>query len=49
VLAAGFVLCACALNALGLAAIIRHTAGAIRATLAVIYLVAGLCLFLPSP
>jgi hypothetical protein len=49
VLAAGFVLCACALTALGLAAIIRHTAGAITATLAAIYLVAGLCLFLPSP
>lgn len=49
VLAAGFVLCACALTALGLAAIIRHTAGAITATLAVIYLAAGVCIFLPSP
>jgi hypothetical protein len=49
VLAAGFVLCACALTALGLAAIVRHTAGAITAALAVIYLVAGLCFFLPSP
>jgi ABC-2 type transport system permease protein len=49
VLAGGFVLCACALTALGLAAIIRHTAGAITATLALIYLVAGLCFFLPSP
>jgi ABC-2 type transport system permease protein len=49
VLAAGFVLCACALTALGLAAVIRHTAGAITATLAAIYLVAGFCLFLPSP
>ena len=49
VLAAGFVLCACALTAIGLAAIIRHTAGAITATLAVIYLIAGLCLSLPSP
>jgi hypothetical protein len=49
VLAAGFVLCACALTALGLAAIIRHTPGAITATLAAIYLVGGLCLFLPSP
>ena len=48
VLAAGFVLCACALTALGLAAIIRHTAGAITAALAVIYLIAGLCLSLPS-
>ncbi len=49
VLAAGSVLCACALTALGLAAIIRHTAGAITAALAAIYLVGGLCLFLPSP
>jgi ABC-type transport system involved in multi-copper enzyme maturation permease subunit len=49
VVAAGFVLCACALTALGLAAIIRHTAGAITAALGVIYLVAGLCFFLPSP
>ena len=48
-LAAGFVLCACALTALGLAAIVRHTAGAITAALVVIYLVARLCLFLPSP
>lgn len=49
VLAAGFVLCACTLTALGLAAIIRHTAAAITATLAVVYLAAGLCLVLPSP
>jgi ABC-2 type transport system permease protein len=49
VLAGGFVLCACALTALGLAAIIRHTAGAITAALAVVYLLAGLCLVLPSP
>jgi ABC-2 type transport system permease protein len=49
VLAAGFVLCACALTALGLAAIVRHTAGAIIAALGVIYLLAGLCLVLPSP
>jgi hypothetical protein len=49
VLAAGFVLCACALTALGLAAVIRHTAGAITAAIVVIYLVGGLCLFLPSP
>lgn len=49
VLAAGFVLCACALTALGLAAIIRHTPGAITAALAVIYLTGGLCLSLPSP
>jgi ABC-2 type transport system permease protein len=49
VLAAGFVLCACTLTALGLGAIIRHTAGAIAATIAAIYLVAALCLALPSP
>ncbi len=49
VLAGGFVLCACALTALGLGAIIRHTAGAITAALVVMYLVAGLCLTLPSP
>jgi len=49
VLAAGFVLCACALTALGLAAIIRHTPGAITAALAVIYLAGALCLSLPSP
>jgi ABC-2 type transport system permease protein len=49
VLAAGFVLCACALTALGLGAIIRHTPGAITATLAAIYGVAALCLVLPSP
>jgi ABC-2 type transport system permease protein len=49
VLAGGYVLCACALTALGLGAIIRHTAGAITAALVIIYLVAGLCLVLPSP
>jgi ABC-2 type transport system permease protein len=49
VLAGGFVLCACALTALCLGAIIRHTAGAITAALAVIYLLAALCLVLPSP
>jgi ABC-2 type transport system permease protein len=49
VLAAGFVLCACTLTALGLGAIIRHTAGAIAAAIAAIYLVAALCLALPSP
>lgn len=49
VLAGGFVLCACALTALGLGAIIRHTAGAITAALVVIYLIAGLCLVLPAP
>jgi ABC-2 type transport system permease protein len=49
VLAGGFVLCACALTALGLGAIIRHTPGAITATLAAIYGLAALCLVLPSP
>jgi len=49
VLAGGFVLCACALTALALGAIIRHTAGAITAALVIMYLVAGLCMVLPSP
>jgi ABC-2 type transport system permease protein len=49
VLAGGFLLCACALTALGLGAIIRHTAGAIAASLAAIYGLAALCLALPSP
>jgi ABC-2 type transport system permease protein len=49
VLAGGFVLCACALTAMGLGAIIRHTPGAIAAALAAIYGVAALCLVLPSP
>jgi ABC-2 type transport system permease protein len=49
VLAAGFVLCACTLTALGLGAILRHTAGAIAAAIAAIYLVAALCLALPAP
>jgi len=49
VLAAGFVLCACVLVGLGLGAIIRHTAGAIAATIGVIYLVGVLCLVLPPP
>jgi ABC-2 type transport system permease protein len=49
VLAGGFVLCACALTALGLGAVIRHTPGAITAALAAIYGVAALCLVLPSP
>ena len=49
VLAGGFVLCACALTALSLGAIIRHTPGAIAATLAAIYGLAALCLVLPSP
>jgi ABC-2 type transport system permease protein len=49
VLGAGLVLAACVLAGLGLGAIIRHTAGAIAATLAVIYLLAAACLFLPAP
>jgi ABC-2 type transport system permease protein len=49
VLAGGFVLCACALTALSLGAIIRHTAGAIAAALAAIYGLAVLCLVLPAP
>lgn len=49
VLAAGVVLSVCALAGLGFGAIIRHIAGAITATIAVIYLLAVLCLFLTSP
>jgi ABC-2 type transport system permease protein len=49
VLAGGFVLCACALTALALGAIIRHTPGAITGALAAIYLTAALCLALPAP
>jgi ABC-2 type transport system permease protein len=48
VLAAGALLPACAITGLGLGAIIRHTAGAIAATIAVIYLLGAVCLFLPS-
>jgi ABC-2 type transport system permease protein len=49
VLAGGFLLCACALTALGVGAIIRHTPGAIAATLVAIYGLGALCLALPSP
>jgi ABC-2 type transport system permease protein len=49
VLAAGLVLAACALAGLGLGAIIRHTAGAIVATVAVLYLMAVACAVLPAP
>jgi len=49
VLAGGCLVCICALTALGLGAIIRHTAGAITAAVAVIYGVAVLCLALPAP
>ena len=49
VLAAGIFLPACVLTGLGLAAIIRHTAGAIAATIGAIYLLALICLALPAP
>ena len=49
VAAAGCLLPACVLTGLGLGAIVRHTAGAIAATVGVIYLLAALCLLLPSP
>jgi hypothetical protein len=49
VLAAGLLLAVCALTGLGLGAILRHTAGAIAATIAVIYLLGAACLALPTP
>jgi ABC-2 type transport system permease protein len=49
VLAGGFVLCACALTAVGVGAITRSTPGAITSTLVAIYLLASLCLVLPAP
>jgi ABC-2 type transport system permease protein len=49
VLAAGFLLAACAVVGVGAGAVTRHTAGAIAAAVAVIYLLAVLCLVLPSP
>jgi ABC-2 type transport system permease protein len=49
VLAAGLVLASCALVGVGLGAVIRHTAGAIAAAIGLIYLLAVLCLALPSP
>jgi ABC-2 type transport system permease protein len=49
VLAAGLFLPACVLTGVGLAAVIRHTAAAIAATIGAIYLVALLCLVLPAP
>ncbi len=48
VLAAGLVLCVCALLGLALGAIIRHTAGGIAATIAVIVL-PGILALLPAP
>ncbi|MFY9672330.1 MAG: hypothetical protein WAK44_30655 [Trebonia sp.] len=49
VLAAGFVLTACALTGVGAGAIIRHTAGAIAAAMTAVILLAVLCLALPAP
>jgi ABC-2 type transport system permease protein len=49
VLAAGFVLAACAVAGVGIGAVIRQTAGAIAAAVTVIYLLAVLCLVLPHP
>ncbi len=49
VLAAGLFLPACVLTAVGLGAVIRHTAGGIAATIGAIYLLALLCLVLPAP
>jgi ABC-2 type transport system permease protein len=49
VLAAGLLLAVGALTGLGLGAIVRHTAGAIVATIAVIYLLGAACLALPAP
>ena len=48
VLAAGLLLCVCALLGLALGAIIRHTAGGIAATIAVIVL-PGIVALLPAP
>jgi ABC-2 type transport system permease protein len=49
VVAAGFLLPACAAVSLALGAIVRHTAGAVAGAVGVIYLLAVLCLFLSSP
>ncbi len=49
ILGAGFLMPLCVLIGLGLGAIIRHTAGAIAATVGVVYLLAALCLSLPAP
>lgn len=48
VLCAGLLLCVCSLLGLGLGAIVRHTAGGIAATIAVI-VVPGIVALLPSP
>jgi ABC-2 type transport system permease protein len=47
--AVGLALAACALVGVAAGAIARHTAGAIAAALAVVYLLALLCMFLPDP
>ena len=49
VLAAGFVLAACAVTGVSAGAIIRHTAGAIAAAITLVCLLALLCLALPAP
>jgi hypothetical protein len=49
VLAAGVALAACALTGLAFGAMLRHPAGAIAASVAVIYAVAAACQFLPPP
>lgn len=49
VLAVGLALAACAVLGVAVGAVIRHTAGAIAAAITVVYLLAALCLLLPSP
>jgi ABC-2 type transport system permease protein len=49
VLAVGLALSACAVLGVAAGAIVRHTAGAIAAAITVVYLLAALCLLLPSP
>ena len=49
VVAVGLALAACAVVGVAAGAIIRHTAGAIGAAITVVYLLAALCLLLPSP
>jgi hypothetical protein len=49
VLAVGLALAACAVVGVATGAIIRHTAGAIGAAITTVYLLAALCLLLPSP
>jgi hypothetical protein len=49
VLAAGLFMPACVLVGVGFGAVVKSTAGAIAATVGVIYLLAALCLALPHP